>query len=73
MAEMLEAKLGPSVPESGGVKAASTKSVTSMETTAAEAAMETAEAAMAAPAATARQHNVGCKHSKCCSRQQTRL
>ncbi len=52
MAEMLEAKLGPFVPESGGVKTASTKSVTSLETTA-------AEAAMAAPAATARRHKVG--------------
>jgi hypothetical protein len=50
------------------VKTASAKSVTSMETTAAEATMETAEAAMAAPAA--RRHNVGCKQSKCCSRQQ---
>jgi hypothetical protein len=38
---------------------------------AAEAAMETAKAAMAAAtAAAACRHNVGCKHSKCCSRQQ---
>jgi hypothetical protein len=58
------------------VKTASTKAATFVETTAveaveaAEAAMETAEAAMATPAATARRHNVGCKQSKCCSRQQ---
>jgi hypothetical protein len=53
------------------VKTASTKAVTSVETTAAEAAVEAATAAMetAAPATT-RRHNVGCKHSKCCSRQQ---
>ena len=63
------------------VKTASAKSARSMETTAmeameaaeamevAEAAMETAKAAMAAAAAACR-HNVGCKHSKCCSRQQ---
>ena len=39
------------------------------ETTAAEAATVAMETA--APAeATARRHNVGCKHSKCCSRQQ---
>jgi hypothetical protein len=38
---------------------------------AAEAAMETAKAAMAAAtAAAACRHNVGCKHSKCYSRQQ---
>jgi hypothetical protein len=49
MVEMLEAKLGPSVPESAGVKTASAKSVTSMETTVAETAVEAAEAAMAAP------------------------
>jgi len=66
--------------KAGGVKTASTKAAASVETTAvkaveaveaametAEAAMETAEAAMAAPA---RRHNVGCKQSKCCSRQQ---
>jgi hypothetical protein len=55
------------------VKTASTKAAISVETTAveaAEAAMETAEAAMAGTAATARGHNVGCKHSKGCSRQQ---
>jgi hypothetical protein len=59
--------------KAAGVKTVSTKAATSVETTAveaAEAAMETAEAAMAAPAATARRYNVGCKHSKCCSRQQ---
>jgi hypothetical protein len=57
--------------KAAGVKTARTKAATSVETTAVEAAeatMETAEAAMAAPAA--RRHNVGCKHSKCCSRQQ---
>jgi hypothetical protein len=48
------------------VKTASTKAATFVETTAVEAA----EAAMATPAATARRHNVGCKQSKCCSRQQ---
>jgi hypothetical protein len=56
--------------KAAGVKTVSTKAATSVETTAVEAAMETAEAAMAAPAATARRYNVGCKHSKCCSRQQ---
>jgi hypothetical protein len=62
--------------KAAGVKIARTKAATSVETTAveaveaAEAAMETAEAAMAASAATARRHNAGCKHSKCCSRQQ---
>ena len=62
--------------KAGGVKTASTKAAACVETTAveaaeaAEAAMETAEAAMATPAATACRCNVGCKHSKCCSRQQ---
>jgi hypothetical protein len=63
-------------------KAATSVETTAVEAVeaveAAEAAMETAEAAMAAPAApaatataaTARRYNVGCKHSKCCSRQQ---
>ena len=83
MVEILEAKLGPSAPpnrraaktaatKSGGVKTASAKAATSVETTT-EAAVEAATAAMepAAPGgATARRHNVGCKHSKCCSRQQ---
>jgi hypothetical protein len=55
--------------KAAGVKTVSTKAVTSVETTAVEA-VEAAEAAMAAPAATARRYNVGCKHSKCCSRQQ---
>jgi len=42
----------------------------SMETTA-PTTMKAATAAMeTAAAATARRHNVGCKHSKCCSRQQ---
>src|SRR6476646_7334902 len=59
--------------KAGGVKTASTKAAASVKTTAVkaveavEAAMETAEAAMAAPA---RRHKVGCKQSKCCSRQQ---
>ena len=83
MVEILEAKLGPCASanrravktaaiKSGGVKAASTKAATSVETTAAEAAVEAAKAAMetAATATAARRHNVGCKHSKCCSRQQ---
>ena len=81
MVEILEAKLGPSASanrravktaaiKSGGVKAASTKAATSVETTAAEAAVEATEAAMTAASATTRRHNVGCKHSKCCSRQQ---
>jgi hypothetical protein len=40
-----------------------------METTVeTAAAMETAAAAAAAAAA--RRHNIGCKYSKCCSRQQ---
>jgi hypothetical protein len=66
--------------KAAGVKTVSAKAVTSVETTAVEAAvaameaavaaMETAVAAMAAPTATARRYNVGCKHSKCCSRQQ---
>jgi hypothetical protein len=59
--------------KSVGVKTASTKVATSVETTATEAAVEAAPAAMetAAPAATTtRRHNVGYKHSKCCSRQQ---
>jgi hypothetical protein len=55
--------------KSGGVKTASTKAATSVETTAAETAAETAVEAAAA-ATTTRRHNVGCKHSKCCSRQQ---
>jgi len=84
MVEILEAKLGLSAPanrraakiaatKSGGVKTVSTKAATPVETTAAEAAVEAATAAMepAAPGgATARRHNVGCKHSKCCSCQQ---
>jgi hypothetical protein len=44
-----------------------------VENTAAEAAAHAAEAASAvhaATTATARRHNVGCKHCKCCSRQQ---
>ena len=65
MAERLEAT--KTVATKSGT--ASTKAATSVETTAAEAAVETAEAAMAAPATT-RRHNVGCKHSKCCSCQQ---
>jgi hypothetical protein len=52
-----------------GVKTASTKAATSVETTAVEA-VEAAEAAMAAPAPAARRDSVGCKQSKCCSRQQ---
>jgi hypothetical protein len=64
-------------------KAATPVETTAVETTvveAAEAAMEAAmEAAVKAAveaaepamaAATACRHNVGCKHSKCCSRQQ---
>jgi hypothetical protein len=82
MAEILEAKLGPeSAPtnrravkiaatKSGGVKAASTKAATSVETTA-EAAVEAATSAMKT-SATARRHNVGCKHSKCRSQQRDR-
>jgi hypothetical protein len=85
MVEILEVKLGPeSAPakrraaktaaiESGGVKTAFTKATTSVETTAAEAAVEATTAAMetaATATATARRHNVGCKHSECCSRQQ---
>jgi hypothetical protein len=56
---------------SGGVNTASTKAAASVETTAAEGTVEAASAAMetASPAA-ARRHNVRCKHSKCCSRQQ---
>src|SRR6516225_9482739 len=54
MVEILEAKTVAT--KSGGVKTAATKAATSVETTAA--------------AATTRRHNVGCKHSKCCSRQQ---
>ena len=55
------------------VKTASTKAASAVNTTAveaveaSEAAVETAEAAMATPA---RRHNIGCKHPKCCSRQQ---
>ena len=59
--------------KAAGMKTVSTKAVTSVETTAVEAivaAVEAAVPAMAAPAATARRYNVGCKHSKCCSRQQ---
>ena len=58
---------------SGGVKTVSTKAATAVETTAAEAAVEAATAAMetaTTAAATTRRHNVGCKHSKRCSRQQ---
>src|SRR5581483_1319830 len=48
----------------GGVRTASAKAASPVETTAAEASVE------AASPAAARRHNVGCKHSKCCSRQQ---
>jgi len=68
MVEILEAKTVAT--KSGGVKTAATKAATSVETTAAEAAVEATEAAMTAASATTRRHNVGCKHSKCCSRQQ---
>jgi hypothetical protein len=69
MAEMLEAKLRPSVPESGGVKTAAAKSG-DVKTAMAEAAVEASKAAMAATAPAPRRHNVGCKHPKCCNRQQ---
>ena len=68
MVEILEAKTVAT--KSGGVKTASTKAATSVKTTAAKAAVEASEAAMTAASATTRRHNVGCKHSKCCSRQQ---
>jgi hypothetical protein len=56
---------------SGSVKPASIKAATFVETTAPEATVEAATAAMetTSPAA-ARRNNVGCKHSKRCSRQQ---
>jgi hypothetical protein len=77
MAEMLEAKLGPSV-EPGRVKTATTKSgdvKTAMTEAAPEAPKAPVEATKTAMAATTtatapRRHNVGCKHSKCCNRQQ---
>ena len=65
--------------KSSGVRTASTEAATSMETTAAEAAVETttkaAHAAVHAPTAavataSARRHNVGCKHYERRSRQQ---
>jgi hypothetical protein len=60
--------------KSGVVRTASTKAATPVvENTAAESAVHAAEAASAvhaATTATARRHNVGGKHCKCCSRQQ---
>src|SRR6478736_6366935 len=58
----------PAAIKSGGVKAASTKAATSVETAAAEAAAAAMETAT--PAATTRRRDVGCKHSKCCGREQ---
>jgi hypothetical protein len=54
------------------ILAASTKAATPVGNTAAEAAAHAAETASAvhATTATARRHNVGCKHCKCYSRQQ---
>jgi hypothetical protein len=51
----------------GGVRTASTEAATSVESTAAEAAVH---APTEATATAARRHNVGCKHSKRRSRQQ---
>jgi len=55
---------------SGGVETASTKTAASVKTTATEAAVEAATAAMKTTAPSARRYTVGCKHSKRHSRQQ---
>ena len=50
--------------------AAMEAAATASMVTTAPTTVQAATAAMEAAAATARRHNVGCKHSKCCSRQQ---
>ena len=67
----------PTTETPNGMKATALKTASGMKAsasmeTATHAAMEAAATAAmeTAAAATARRHNVGCKHSKCCSRQQ---
>ena len=56
--------------KSAGMKNASAKATTSVETTANEAAGKAATAAVKTTAPSARRYTVGCKHSKRHSRQQ---